>query len=296
MKLITNPGTNLSEDFVEAHDVEILPQQIVVDGEHHDTRGRIPLSTVDEWVSMAKTHPYVLGTSAAEFAQHFTRVGATESEQLVVSTSRQIIPSFDAAQTAQRLLQKRASWAHLSIRVVDSGTTDVGAGLATAFAAQARSAGLDLEQVTRLTQDFSDATKAAFALRSMDYAAKGGRASFLKVWAAKFLKVRPVIAFVDGRPSPVGTYRASADPADALIEWLMKAQPPTVDGVRRKVWLGVSHGQAPEAAELFADRLGEIYDVAYRSVLPLTPSIYLHSGDGALLAAVADISSLDWHP
>lgn len=202
MLLVTNPGTNVPMTFVEEHAITMLPQQIVVDEVFHDTRTGMSLDTIDEWVAGAKVHPYVLGTSAAEFAGHLTRLSAEDSELLVIMTSRNLIQSYDACKSACKTLANQRKWRHLKIRVIDSGVTDIGTGLVTMYAAEARAAGFGLDEVANLTEEFVAATQTVFVVQELDYVVKGGRASFVKAWAAKFFGVRPILAFVDGFIEP----------------------------------------------------------------------------------------------
>ncbi len=293
MLLVTNPGTNVPPALVEEHAVAMLPQQIVVDDVHHDTRAGMGLQEVDAWVDSATVHPYVLGTSAAEFAGHLTRLSSDDPELLVIMTSRKIIQSYDACKTACKTLANHDKWSHLRISVVDSGSTDIAAGLVMTYAAMARAEGFDLEKVTRLTEEFASATRTAFVIQEMDNLVKGGRASFLKAWAAKFFGIRPVIAFVDGQLQPVGKYKTKEDPTDVLRDWVLDALP---SGAGSRAWVGISHGQVPEQAAALADKLGAALEVEHSVVLPVSPSIYLHGGPGAILVAVTDLDGLSWVP
>lgn len=293
MRLVTNPGTNMSPSVIAAHDIEVLPQHIVVDDVHHDTRAGVTLESVDGWISGANVHPYVLGTSAAQFAGHLSRLGAADPELLVIMSSRKIIQSYAACITACKTLEQHPKWKHLQVRVVDTGGTDVGAGLVATYAAEAIAAGFSLDEVFRLCEAFSAATIVAFAVQEMDNLVKGGRASFLKVWAAKFLRVRPLIAFVDGQLESVRNYKAKTEPTEVLRDWALDE---LGESARRRVWVGVSHGGVPEQAEVLADDLESRLDVRRRLVLPVVPSIYLHGGPGSVLVAVTDLDRLDWVP
>ncbi len=293
MRLITNPGTNLPADFIAEHDVEILPQQIVVDDVHHDTRSGVSLHTIDAWVMGAKVHPYVLGTSAAEFAGHLSRLGANDLEQLVITTSRNLINSYDACVAGRRTLENHPRWKQLKVRVIDSTVTDVATGMLTIYLALARRAGHGLEQCAELAQAFVAATRAWFVVKELDYLVRGGRASFLKAWAAKFLGVRPILELASGQVESVGRYKTKEPPSEVLRDWVRTARVPDAG---RRVWLGISHGNAPDQAGALADTLGQDLDVQRTEVLPLTPSVYLHSGPGSVLVSVTDLDALPWVP
>ncbi|HEY1087302.1 MAG TPA: DegV family protein, partial [Archangium sp.] len=106
MRIVTNPGSNLDEDFAHAKDVDLLPQKIVVDGISHDTRNTIDFSQVDAWVKKASKHPVVQGTTEQECLEFFTRLAKKDKEILVVMSSRKIIGSHDAAVAAAKTLMR----------------------------------------------------------------------------------------------------------------------------------------------------------------------------------------------
>lgn len=293
MRLVTNPGTNVSPRELAEYEVEILPQHIVVDEEHHDTRAGVSFETIDGWIAGARVHPYVLGTSAASAAGLLSKLGSQDPELLLIMSSRKIIQSFDSCTTASNTLENHPKWGHLKIRVVDTALTDIATGMATSYAGMAIAAGFGLEDVARLVEEFCAATVMGFVVQDMTNLVKGGRASFLKAWAAKFLKVRPIIAFIDGTIEPVGRFKTSSDPTDALRDWVLTAREGAVGD---RVWLGVSHGNVAAQAEALADKLSETLHVRRRTVLPLTPSIYLHGGPGCIVVAATDLDRLSWVP
>ncbi|MGH1339972.1 MAG: DegV family protein [Nannocystales bacterium] len=293
MRLVTNPGTNLSPNVVAEHGIAVLPQHIIVDDVHHDTRAGVDLATIDAWVRDARVHPYVLGTSAAQTAGHLSRLGAEDPELLVVTASRTLIQSYAGCVSAAKTLQRYPKWAHLKIRAVDSGSADVATGMATLYAARASAAGFGLEQVALMTEKFAAATQAAFVVQELDYLVKGGRASFLKAWTAKFLGIRPILGLSEGVIAPVGRFRASSDPTEALFNWTLKSLGASAG---HRLSIGVSHGGCPELAVSLADKLGRELNVRERLVRPLAAGVYLHGGPGCIIVAFTDLNQLDWVP
>ncbi|MEZ4220325.1 MAG: DegV family protein [Polyangiaceae bacterium] len=291
MLILTNPGSNLSQALVRRYDIRLTPQQIVVDGEAHDTRQRISFEQIDQWVQSAKVHPHVLGTSAAEFAATFSELAREDPEILAVMTSRKIINSYDSAVSAVRTLQKQPAFAGLRVAVADTGSTDVGAALATLMAAEARQQGLSLEHVASLLEEYRTQSATAFTVRQLDYLVKGGRATALRAWLAGVLRVLPLLSFVDGEIKVVEKIATSADPVMAIADYLSKRVTPG-----RPAWIGVFHGNVPTAAQALEDELRKRFDVRYAYSHPLAPAIYLHGGPGCLGGVVVPLDGLSYQP
>lgn len=295
MRIVTNPGSNLDEDMALRLGVDVLPQKIVVDGISHDTRNTIDFQQVDGWVKRAHTHPFVQGTTEPEFVDYFTRLLRKENdpEILVVMTSRKVIGSHDAAVAAVKKLresgdpQLRAA----RIEIIDTQVTDVGAGLITLAAVQARQAGLELSRTAVFLRRFVERGRNVFSVATLENLIKGGRASSLQGFVANFLNIRPLISIADGVPTSVAKISTRADMPEKLAEYLTsRIEPGTA------VWLGVTHGNAPEKAEALATRLKASYRVEYAFVRPLSSSIYLHVGPGGVGAFVYPLDGLPFRP
>lgn len=289
MRIITNPGSNLDDDETHKHDVEVMPQKIVVDGISHDTRNAIgDFGKIDRWVKTAQRHPTVQGTTEAEFTETMSHLGKTDPEMLCVMTSRKIIGSHDAALAASTKLSKEAGY---RVEVVDTQVTDVGAGLCTLAAVQARKAGRSLKDTATFLRAFAERGRNVITVTTLENLIKGGRASALQGFVANILNVRPMIAMVDGVATSVGRISAKHDRAVKAEEYLTSRLDPGA-----AVWVGVAHGGAPDVAEKLLRRLKDKYRVEYALVRPLSTSIYLHGGPGAVMSFVYPLDGLPFRP
>ncbi len=288
VRFVTNPGSNLSDEEVREFDLFLTPQQIVVDGVYHDMRTKAPHATVDAWVKTAKEHPFVLGSSAAECSDYFRQIAGRDKGIVMLTTSRQLIGTYTAAVAAARSFA--ALHPDVNIDVVDTRSTDLGAGMTVLFAAEAARAGKPQREVVALADRFAAAGKVMFHIPSLDYIVKGGRASFLRAWVADLLRVTPLLSFVNGELKAVGRVARSADPVVAIRDAIVQDVP-----AGRAVWLAVLNGGTPDAARL-ADLLRRTYVVEREFVRPLSASIYLHGGPRCMGAAVYPTDALPWRP
>lgn len=289
MRIVTNPGSNLSESAIARYDVALLPQQIVVDGVAHDTRHGVALDAIDGWVKSAKVHPHVVGTTAAEFAHLARQIAATDREIVAVMTSRKIIGSHDAALVGAKVLRESPAFEDLKVRVCDTGVTDVGAGLASALAGEAIREGASLDEVAALVESFRQNVRAVFTVRTLDYLVKGGRATSLRAFFANLLGVRPVLGFVDGEVTVLGKESAKHGAPQVVGDWLIKSLGPA-----KLVHAAIFHGGAPTDAAELSELLRRRFDLASLSVRTISPSIYLHGGPGCLGAVAIDANALSF--
>jgi DegV family protein with EDD domain len=290
MRILTNPGANLPPELIEFYRIEMTSTTILVDGEEHDCRTRMSLERVDEWVAKAREHPYVLGTSAAEFASQMIAMSSEDPELLVVMSSRKIMQSYDAALSATRTLERRKTSDALRVRVVDSSSTDLGLGLLVLAAAEAAAAGRGLDETADLVETLADRGRFALIPRTVENLVRGGRASFLRGWMAKMFGLRPILGFVDKEVQAVGKCSTKDDYPEVLAKWFSAH----ID--EKRVWVGVMHANIPADAARLLELLRERFDVAYALVQPITPSVYLHAGPEALGAVVFPADILPFAP
>lgn len=295
MRIVTNPGSNLDEDMTHALDVDLVPQKIIVDGISHDTRNTIDFAQVDKWVKTSLKPAFIQGTTEPEFLEYFTRLiqRTKDPELLVVMTSRKLIGSHDAAVAAAAKLKDHADplVRGAKIEVVDTLVTDLGAGLLTLAAVQARKAGLDLKAAAAFLRKFAERGRNVIGLATLDHIIRGGKMSGIQGFVANFLNIRPLIGVVDGLVISVAKVSSKIDMAQKLDEYLServdKATP---------LWAGVMHGNAPEKANALAAKLKDRYRCEYVLVRPLSTSIYLHLGPGSVGAFVYPLDGLSFRP
>lgn len=291
VKIVINSGPNVPAELVSHYGLSVLPIRMVADEVEHDVLD-VTHGDVDRWVASGKQFPYLLGTSAAQFAARFLKAGEDDPELLAIMTSRKLMQSYDSARAAIRTLEAHPRGRMLSFELVDTGVTDVSAGLAVVYAAEAARGGRGIAELPGLLGEFCGRVETVFALRTLENITKGGRASFLKTWIATLLKVRPLLSFEDGEIVSIGRYPAKEDPVGAIVEGIRER----VGGDEGPVWVAIAHGGCPDDADRLRVRLQEILDVRYVLSRPLAPSVYLHGGPGSLIASVVPLQGLSWVP
>lgn len=287
MKLLTNPSSNVPENALTRYDVLLARQQIVVDHVSHDTRRELPLSVLDGWVSSARDFPKVVGSTTEDLVPVFLDAVENDPELLVVVTSRRLIQTYHSAQAAAAKVKTRVP--HAQIQVVDTLSTDLGAGLQIIAAGEAIRAGRSSKDIVTLLEAMADAGRAGMHVHNLSHVMKSGRSSLLRAWSATLLQVRPLMGISDGELRVLGRIRTKDDPVLALADHFAERIPN-----RPRIWLGISHGGDPALAARCLAEFGARFDVAYSVTRPLSSSTYLYMGPGALAVFVIPIADLPW--
>lgn len=289
MRLLTNPASNLPSSALARYDILLSRQLIVVDHESHDTRRDIALSQVDRWVASAREFPRAVGSSAQDMVPLFLEALAKEPELLVINTSRRLSSTHTSAHAAAATVKARSAHAQAKIAIVDTLSSDLGAGLIALAAGEGIRAGVALDKLASVLESLAQQGHMAMHVQNLTYPLKSGRASFLKAWLASVLAVRPVIGLADGDLRILGRIREKDDSVLGLASYLAERVAPG-----SKVWLAVAHGNDAERAARCLAHFQEVYDVQFSLVRPLSASIYLYSGPGAICVFLLPVADLPW--
>jgi len=288
MRIFTNPCMNLSPLLVQRYGVHLTPQHLVAHGESVDTRKGLSHTAIDAFADDPGEHPYpyVVGTTAQEFKSLFLQHLPEDPELLVVTSSRRIIKTFQAAQAAADVVKASQRFAGARVQVFDSMTTDVAAALLVIAAAEGARAGMRLSEVHSMLCTLRSGLRSVTHLPTLERALAGGRIGFLRAWLAQALDLRPLLTFDAGELVKVGTIKTSEDRIKAIVD---KMETRTNLRPGQKVWAAVAHGSATADADALLDAARRRFDVAFSYVQPLSPSIYLHAGRGGLVLAILPV-------
>jgi DegV family protein with EDD domain len=288
VRIFTNPCMNLSASYAQRYSVVLTPQHLMAGGKTHDTRLGIAHATIDALAESPGDHPYpyVVGTTAQEFTSLFVEHLPEDPELLVITSSKRIIKTYQAAQAAADVLKSSQRFAGSRVRVFDSTMTDVAAALLVIAAGESARAGTKIAEVHALLSSLRSSLVAITHLHTLDRALAGGRIGFLRAWLANVLDLRPLLAFENGELTKAGAVSLSSDRIAAIVE---KVESRVTVRPGQKVWAAVAHGGVPAEAEALLEATRRRFDVAFSYVQPLSPSVYLHAGPGALVLAVMPI-------
>lgn len=230
-----------------------------------------------EMLGSADTLPKTSQPSPADFASEYRKLAESGCDGIVsIHLSAAVSGTFESAMLA-------AGMVDVPVRVIDTLSTNVGVVLPLLAAIEARDAGLALEDVEAAVRSAVASTRTLFALDTLEYLVKGGRAGRTQGLAASLLSIKPVLTF--GEDGVITTYKKVKGTKKAIQE-IAEAIFSAADGDR--VLVGVLHGESPElAAELIAavDATGVAYELVTTNTVGAVIGTY--AGPRAVGAAFA---------
>lgn len=239
--IVCDSTCDMGPEWLAAHDVEMVPLKVNFGDDQYldwvDLTPEMFFAKLDVAPSLPKTSQ----PSPADFLAVYDKLANEGCAEIV---SIHLTSPLSGTVESARL---GAEMARIPIRVVDTLTVTMGEGLAIMDAVAARDAGGDADAIEAAARYSVEHGRLFFALNTLEYLVKGGRAGKAAGLAASLLNIKPVLTFNrDGIIEPYkkvkGTKKAIAEIAAASAE--------VGTGHLR---VGLLHSEAPElAAELEA--------------------------------------------
>ena len=273
--LVTDSTSMLSEDVVQAHDITVVPLQVVVDSRSYDESTDSDAAMVADELRAGKPVSTSRPTPQA-FLEVYERLARDGADAIVsVHLSGEISGTCESAQLAARD-------APVPVEVVDSRQVGVGTGFAVLAAAEALASGADAPKAADAARRRASATTALFYVDTLEHLRRGGRIGAATKLVGSVLAVKPLLQLDDGRVVPLEKVRTSARALGRLEELAIEA------AGSQDVDVAVAHLANPERAEEVAanlkDRIPGIQDL---SVGEVGAVIGAHVGPGMVAVVIA---------
>lgn len=273
--VVTDSTSYLPSELVAAHDIDVVPLQVVIGGTAHDEGGETSSETVAEalrsWTPVSTSRP-----GPVAFAEAYARAAERGCDGVVsVHLSARMSGTFESAQLA-------AKEAPVAVEVVDSRSLGMGLGYAVLSAAQAAADGGSVADAAGAARRRAEASTVVFYVDTLEHLRRGGRIGPAAALLGSALAMKPLLHLVDGQIEPLEKVRTSSRAIARLEELAVER------AGHRGVDVAVHHLAAPERAAGLADKLRARLDgLKDLHVSEVGAVVGAHVGPGMLAVVVA---------
>lgn len=276
--IVCDSTCDLGPDWLGAHDVVMVPLKVNFGDESFlDWIDLTPEQFFDR-LTTAEKLPKTSQPSPADFAEVYKALvseGCTEIISIHLTSA--LSGTVESAVMAARMTS-------VPVRVIDTKLVTMATGLAVIAAVDARDAGGDADAIEAAARFVAENSKLYFALDTLEYLVKGGRAGKAQGLAASLLNIKPVLTFnSDGIIEPYkkvkGTKKALAEIAQAAAD------------MGGHIRVGLLHSQSPELAADLAralDVAGVDYELVHTARVGAVIGTY--AGPGAVGAVFCPVA------
>lgn len=189
----TDSTADLSDLILKNRNIQVIPlyvrfeDQVFKDG--LDINPNKLYEMVDELGYLPKTQ----AVSPGDFETYFKKFLDQGYEVVHISIGSKISASYQSAKIAVDLLETH------KVHVIDSANLSSGIGLLVLKAADYRDMGLSALEISEKITGLVPKVRSQFAIKTLDYLYKGGRASGLSAFVGSILQVKPIIKVENGK-------------------------------------------------------------------------------------------------
>lgn len=241
--------------LAEQQDAAMVPLKVLFGEETYLDWIELTPERFFERLDTAKVLPRTSQPSPADFAAEYRRLAEAGCTGIV---SVHITGALSG--TVQSALMA-ADGASVPVRVVDTKMASAGVAICVEAAIRARAADADLDGIEKATRDVVNASRLLFALDTLEYLVKGGRAGKAQGLAASVLNIKPVLTFnAEGTIEPFKKVKGTRK---AIAEIAAQA---AADAAGRPLIVAILHSMAPDLAQdlrVALDATGVVYDLRH---------------------------------
>ena len=274
IRIVTESTADIPRDMVTRLGITIVPSYVVFGTETY--RDGVELTKRQFYEKLAATN--VIPTTAtpppAIYEEVYRRLARETDEIVSIHLAANLSGLYNAASVAARSISEA------NIAVIDSGQITMGYGWMAVAVAEAAQRGDSLEQVVALVEGMKDRSRLLAVLDTLDFVHRGGRVGWVQAMIGTLLKIKPIINVRQGEVNLLERSRTWKRALDQLMEMVQALGP-----LERAI---VLHANAPDRAELVADRLQVVAPGWERLIGQAGVTIASHVGPGAVgIACVA---------
>jgi len=213
IRIITDSTADLSPELLAANDVRVVPLLVQFDNESYQDGVEINTERLFQMVAERNKLPKTASPGIGAFREAFTDATADGSQVLFIGISAK----FSA--TLQNALIAASEFPEGQVRVFDSRNLSTGIGLQVLHACDLVRQGKTMEEILADLETYQAGVRSRFVIDTMEYLYKGGRCSGVAALAGTLLKIRPVIAVVDGGMVVAAKVRGARRKA---LDWMLE--------------------------------------------------------------------------
>lgn len=205
IKISSDSTCDLSKEYIEAHNIGIVPLVVIKDGESY--RDGIDI-TPDVIFAHVNGGGALCSTSAANVSDYMDVFEEYKKEYDAVIHIN-IGSGFSSSHQNACIAAEEFE----NVYVVDSMNLSTGHGLVVVEAVKMAENGEEPAKIYEKLNALVPKVEASFVLDRLDYMAKGGRCSAVAALGASLLQLKPCIEVVDGKMGVCKKYRGSFEKA-----------------------------------------------------------------------------------
>lgn len=275
IKLISDGTCDLSEELLEKLNIKTISLGLNFGDEHYVIGENIDNKQFYEKMKESKELPKTFCPSPNKFIEYYKG----EEQILVLTLSSKLSGIYNSAILAKDLYLSENK--EKDIRIIDTTTGCIGAGLLFIKAAKMIKEGKSLDEICENIEKIKDDIHFYGALNTLDNAIKGGRVNPIAGKLINALNLKAIIQIKDGEVKPINKARGESNSIKKVADYITS----NVSDVKDKI-LCIVHANCPEKATKLLDIIEKTHKFEEVYISEVGPAMGTYTSEGAVLAAV----------
>lgn len=276
IKIITDGSCDLSHEVLNKFNINVVPLGVSF-GEEHYTAG-VDIDNKEFYTKMkeSKELPKTFCPSPENFCKEYQ---CEEDKIIVIALSSKLSGTYNSASLARDLYLSEHK--EKDIRVIDSMTGSIGAGLLLIKAAKMISEGKDIDEIVEAIENLKEKISFYGTLETLENAIKGGRINPLAGKIIGALNFKAIVQIKDGVVKPIDKARGESNSIKKVANYITSSIEDTKDKI-----LCLMHANCPEKAHKLLSIIEKTHKFDEVYISEVGPVMGTYTSEGAVLGAV----------
>ena len=276
IKIITDGSCDLSHEVLNKFNINVVPLGVSF-GEEHYTAG-VDIDNKEFYAKMkeSKELPKTFCPSPENFCKEYQ---CEEDKIIVIALSSKLSGTYNSASLARELYLSEHK--EKDIRVIDSMTGSIGAGLLLIKAAKMISEGKDIDEIVEVIENLKEKISFYGTLETLENAIKGGRINPLAGKIIGALNFKAIVQIKDGVVKPIDKARGESNSIKKVANYITSSIEDTKDKI-----LCLMHANCPEKAHKLLSIIEKTHKFDEVYISEVGPVMGTYTSEGAVLGAV----------
>ena len=276
IKIITDGSCDLSHEVLNKFNINVVPLGVSF-GEEHYTAG-VDIDNKEFYAKMkeSKELPKTFCPSPENFCKEYQ---CEEDKIIVIALSSKLSGTYNSASLARDLYLSEHK--EKDIRVIDSMTGSIGAGLLLIKAAKMISEGKDIDEIVEAIENLKEKISFYGTLETLENAIKGGRINPLAGKIIGALNFKAIVQIKDGVVKQIDKARGESNSIKKVANYITSSIEDTKDKI-----LCLMHANCPEKAHKLLSIIEKTHKFDEVYISEVGPVMGTYTSEGAVLGAV----------
>lgn len=276
IKIVTDGSCDLSHEVLKKFNINVVSLGVSF-GEKHYIPG-VDIDNKEFYAKMreSKELPKTFCPSPENFSKEYQ---CEEDKIIVITLSSKLSGTYNSAVLAKDLYLSEHK--EKDIRVIDSMTGSIGAGLLLIKASKMVSEGKNIDQIVETIENVKEKISFFGTLETLENAIKGGRINPLAGKVIGALNFKAIVQITDGVVKSIDKARGESNSIKKVANYITS----NIEDTKDKM-LCLMHANCPEKADKLLSIIEKTHHFNEVYISEVGPVMGTYTAEGAVLGAV----------